>query len=186
MRQNALGEFEGFFINLLSLGRRLDWTQLAELMRRTDGTKTVGEYAHLSRVAPDQLPLIYAAALFSDSSDRVAAYLIAYGKTGLEDLKLALSHGQGAVRLLLTRVPVNRTSTPAISGAAELPSATAAHAGAEVSRISARRGLALRGLDRWLMIRAACWNCRSAMVHIRRVLATVFALIRWRRASRSS
>ena len=50
--------------------KSVDWAQLAELMRRTDSVRTLGEYAHLARVAPDHLPLIYAAALFSDSADR--------------------------------------------------------------------------------------------------------------------
>ena len=105
-----LGDLEPFFADLLSLGRRLDWAQLGELLRRTDDTKTVGAYAHLARVAPDQLPLIYAAALFTDSADKVAAYLIRYGKAGAEDLRAALAQGQGAVRLLLARqVPVNRS-----------------------------------------------------------------------------
>jgi len=119
--QKELGDLEPFLVDVLSLGRRLDWGQLSELLRRTNSTKTVSEYAHLSRVAPDRLPLIYAAALFSDSADRVAAYLIEFGKQGLEDLTLALSFGQGAVRQLLFRqVPVNRTSTPALSAGAEL------------------------------------------------------------------
>ncbi len=117
--QKALGELEGFDLDLLSLGQRLDWMQLGELLRRTESTKTVGEYAHLARVAPDQLPLIYTAALFSDSADRVASYLIQYGKAGVEDLGLALKEGQGAVRLLLLRqVPVSRTPAPDIGAAA--------------------------------------------------------------------
>lgn len=110
LEKKELGELEPFYMNLLSLGRRLDWTQLSELLRRTESTRTVGEFAHLARVAPDQLPIIYAAALFSDSSDRVAGYLIRYGKNGLADLRLALASGQGAVRELLARgVPVNRS-----------------------------------------------------------------------------
>src|SRR6185436_9842623 len=121
LQKKELGELEPVFISLLSLGRRLDWGQLAELTRRTDSTKTLGEYAHLARVAPDQLPIIYAAALFSDSADRVAAYLIEFGKAGLEDLKLALGYGQGAVRqLLLRQVPVNRAGTSGLSSAAEM------------------------------------------------------------------
>ena len=95
LQKKELGDLETFFIDLLSLGRRLDWGQLAELLRRTDSTQTVGEYAHLARVAPDQLPLIYAAALFSDSADRVATYLIEFGRAGLEDLKLALRSARG-------------------------------------------------------------------------------------------
>ncbi len=180
LQKKELVEFEGFLINLLSLGRRLDWTQLTELMRRTDSTKTVGEYAHLARVAPDQLPLIYAAALFSDSADRVAAYIIAYGKTGLEDLKLALGHGQGAVRLLLTRrVPVNRTATPALSWAAELAlSHPQLMLGLKYLGYLLGVWLALCGLDRWLVLPGGLLELPSKLVHIRAgVLATVFALL---------
>jgi hypothetical protein len=113
--KKQLGEIEVFFMDLLSLGRRLDWTQLSELMRRAESTKTVGEFAQLARVTPDELPLIYAAALFSNSADHVASYLIQYGKAGLADLRVALTHGQGAVRLLTTRqLPVNHTAGPAL------------------------------------------------------------------------
>src|SRR5271166_286993 len=119
--RGELGELEGFYMDLLSLGRRLDWTQLGELLRRTENVRTVGEYAHLSRVAPDQLPFIYAAALLSDSADRVAYYLIRYGIAGSEDLRLALADGQGAVDLLLQRaVPVNRSPGPAMGAASAL------------------------------------------------------------------
>lgn len=154
LQHQELGELENFFINLLSLGRRFDWGQLSELVRRTDGTKTLGEYAHLARVAPDQLPLIYAAALFSDSADRVAAYLLEFGKAGLEDLTLALGHGQGAVRqLLLRRVPVNRTGTAGLTAAAEL---ALLHPqlllGLKYLGYVLGAFLVLRGLDRWLVL----------------------------------
>ncbi|PTY08314.1 hypothetical protein DB347_01645 [Opitutaceae bacterium EW11] len=121
VQSKKMGELEMFYIDLLSLGKRLNWIQLCELLRITDSAKTVGEYAHLARVAPDNLPLIYSAALFSDSADRVASYLIHYGKNGLEDLRHALSHGQGAVRLLLLhQVPINRSSGPALGFAARI------------------------------------------------------------------
>jgi hypothetical protein len=116
-----LGELEPFFLDVLSLGKRLDWAQLAELLRRTENTKSVGEYAHLARVAPDEFPLIYVAALFSGSADRVASYLIQYGKTGMEDLRLALGNGQGAVnQLMLRQVPVNHALNAGIGTAASL------------------------------------------------------------------
>ncbi len=119
--QKDLGELEPFFIDVLSLGKRLDWAQLGELLRRTENTKTVGEYAHLARVAPDELPLIYTAALFSGSADQVAAYLIKYGKLGLADLRLALADGQGAVnQLLLWQVPVNHGASGGLDTAASL------------------------------------------------------------------
>ncbi|HTJ79168.1 MAG TPA: hypothetical protein VL357_09245 [Rariglobus sp.] len=106
-----LGDLEPVFIDLLSLGRRLNWIQLCELLRVTDSTKAIGEFAQLARATPDDLPLIYSAALLSDSADGVATYLLRYGRTGVDDLKLALSFGQGAVnQLLLRQVPVNHQS----------------------------------------------------------------------------
>jgi hypothetical protein len=181
LQKKELGELEGFFVNLLSLGRRLDWAQLAELLRRTDSTKTVGEYAHLARVAPDQLPLIYAAALFSDSSDRVAAYLIEYGKAGMQDLRTALANGQGAVRqLLLRKVPINRKGTPGLSAAAELallhPQLLLAfkYLGYFLGVF-----LVLAGLDRWLVAPSAGDVGMPPVVgHMKSgVLALIFAML---------
>lgn len=153
LAQKDFGELENFFINLLSLGRRFDWAQLAELMRRTDSVRTLGEYAHLARVAPDHLPLIYAAALFSDSADRVAGYLIEYGKAGMEDLRTALTHGQGAVKqLLLRRVPINRSAGPTLGGFAAL-ALTHPQLFLALKYLAVIAGvwIALRGLDRWVV-----------------------------------
>lgn len=153
LEKKELGDLEPVFVNLLSLGRRLDWGQLAELLKRTHNTKTVGEFAHLARVAPEQVPLIYSAALFSDSADRVAAYLIEFGRPGIEDLKLALGFGQGAARQLLARqVPVNHTTTPALSSAAELALSHPQLAlGLKYLGVFAGLWLVLRGLDRWVV-----------------------------------
>lgn len=110
-----MGPLEDVYLDLLSLGKRLDWVQLSELLRRTNDTQALHEYAHLARVAPDDFSLIYAAALFSGSADQAAAYLIKFGKTGLEDLATATRYGQGAVQLLLQRqVPVSRSQDLAL------------------------------------------------------------------------
>jgi hypothetical protein len=178
--QRALGDLEIFFVDLLGLGRRLDWGQLVELMRRTDSVKTVGEYAHLARVAPDQLALFYAAALFSESADRVAGYLIEFGTAGVEDLKLALSNGQGAVRqLLLRQVPVNRTATPTLSAGAEL-ALTQPQLLLALKYLGYFLGmwLVLRGLDRWLVSPEGVVALPSALMHMKAgVLALVFAVL---------
>ncbi len=181
LQNKELGELEGFFVNLLSLGRRLDWAQLAELVRRTDSSKTLGEYAHLARVAPDQLPLFYAAALFSGSADRVAGYLIEFGKAGLADLKLALTHGQGAVKqLLLRQVPVNRTGAAGISAGAEL---ALLHPqlllGLKYLGVLLGVFLVLRGLDRWLVAPGSGLPGLPAMAgHMKAgVLSVVLALL---------
>ncbi|WP_156468890.1 hypothetical protein [Cephaloticoccus capnophilus] len=118
--QDGLGHLEEFYIDLLSLAQRLDWVQLAELVSRSGGSTTLGEYAHLARIAPSELPIIYTAAFFAGSADRVASYLIRYGKVGSEDLRLALGLGGGAVQqLVLRQVPIKHATTPALSELAD-------------------------------------------------------------------
>ena len=180
LEKKELGDMENFFVNLLSLGLRLDWGQMAELVRRTASTKTIGEYAHLARVAPDQLPLIYSAALFSDSADRAAAYLIEFGKAGLDDLKLALTYGQGAAHQLLVRkVPVNRTSSPALSAAAELalthPQLTLA---LKYLGVFVGVWLVLRGLDRWIVRPGVFGPMPRSFGHMKAgLLSVLFAML---------
>ena len=179
LAQKQLGDLGPFYLDLLSLGRRLDWTQLGELLRRTDSTKTVAQYAQLARLAPDQFSLIYAAALFTDSSDRVAAYLVRYGKAGAQDLRLALSDGQGAVQqLVLRQVPVNHAAGPALSS---MGAVVLAHP--QLMLVIKYLGylfglfLVLRGLDRCIIAPDGAGQGRSAP-HIRAgVLATLLAAI---------
>lgn len=180
LMQKDLGELESVFINLLSLGRRLDWAQLAELTRRTDSTRTLGEFAHLARVAPDHLPLIYAAALFSDSADRVAGYLIEFGKPGMEDLRTALTHGQGAVKqLLLRRVPINRSDNPTLGVAAAL-TLTNPQLFLALKYLAVIAGvwLVLRGLDRWVVGSAPAGSPAFALGGLKSgALSFLFAVI---------
>lgn len=113
VRSGQMGDLEDFYLDILTLGRRLNWVQLSELLRTTGSLGTVGQFAHLARVAPEHLPVIYTAALMTKSADRVAHYLIAYGQPGAEHLELALSHGQGAVeRLVQRQAPVTRSAGP--------------------------------------------------------------------------
>jgi hypothetical protein len=108
-----LGPLEDFYLDVLTLGKRLNWVQLSELLRTATSTSTVAQFAYLSRVAPEHLPVIYTAALMTRSADNVARYLIAFGKPGAENLQLALSFGQGAVEQLVQRqVPVTSRSGP--------------------------------------------------------------------------
>lgn len=104
-----LGALEDFYLDILTLGRRLNWVQLSELLRTATNAGTVAQFAHLARVAPEHLPVIYTAALMTKSTDAVARYLISFGRPGAENLRLALSFGEGAVRQLVTRqVPVTQ------------------------------------------------------------------------------
>lgn len=108
---NQLGALEDFYLDLLTLGRRLNWVQLSELLRTASSPGTVAQFAHLTRVAPEHLAVIYTAALMTKSADSVARYLITFGKPGAENLRLALSHGEGAVRQLVSRQSPVTTAT---------------------------------------------------------------------------
>ncbi|MDD3180711.1 MAG: hypothetical protein PHQ04_10210 [Opitutaceae bacterium] len=98
-----MGGIEEFYLDILSLGKRLDWVQLSELLHTATSTGTVAQFAHLARIVPEQLPVIYTATLMSGSADAVARYLIAFGKTGADNLHQALTFGQGAVEQLVQR-----------------------------------------------------------------------------------
>jgi hypothetical protein len=113
LASGQMGELEDFYLDILTLGRRLNWVQLSELLRTTGSLATVGQFAHLTRVAPEHLPVIYTAALMTRSADDVARYLIAFGQPGAENLRLALADGEGAVEQLVKRqAPVTRTTGP--------------------------------------------------------------------------
>jgi len=108
-----MGELEDFYLDILTLGKRLNWIQLSELLRSTGSLGTVGQFAHLTRVAPEHLPVIYTSALMTRSADAVARYLITFGQPGVENLELALSYGRGAVEQLVQRqAPVTQASGP--------------------------------------------------------------------------
>jgi len=180
VRTREMGELEFFYLDVLALGRRLNWIQLCELLRITDDTKTVGEYAHLAQVAPDQLPLLYAAALFTRSADSVAGYLLQYGKAGATDLRFALALRQGAVQqLLLRQVPVNHglAAPMDFAGAFALlhPRLTllAKYLGYFLGAF-----LILRGLDRWWLspLRRAARDIAESRV-LPRMQSGVMALL---------
>jgi hypothetical protein len=111
VQRGDLEPIEGFYYDLLSLSRRLNWVQLGEWLRGCPDVKTVGEFAQLLRVAPDTLPVLYAASLQSRAPDGVTRYALAFGKGGVGGLETALRAGEGAVRqLVLRQVPVNPDS----------------------------------------------------------------------------
>ncbi len=164
VERKELGDLEGFYLDLLSLAHRFDWAQLCELLRRTSSVRTVGEFAQLARVAPDEIPQIYAAAILNGSADGVASYLIRYGSPGASDLRLALRDGQGAVHLLLERqVPVNRAAGPVLSSAGALV-LEQPHLMLAVKYLGYVLGifLLLRGLDAWTVSPRAAVLPRAA------------------------
>ena len=60
-----MGALEDFYLDILTLGKRLNWVQLSEFLRTATSTGTVAQFAHLTRVAPEHLSVIYTAALMT-------------------------------------------------------------------------------------------------------------------------
>jgi hypothetical protein len=131
-------------------------------------------------VAPDQLPLLYAAALFTGSADSVERYLLAYGKVGAADLQLALGFRQGAVeQLLLRQVPVNHGITAPLDYFGAFPllhpklALVAKYLGYFLGSF-----LLLRALDRWLFAPLRRAAQRAGVIKmLPRVQSGVFALL---------
>lgn len=89
------------YLDLLSLGRRLDWVSLAELMKQIEDFATLRELAEAMRVNEESAANIYSAALLSGRPAEVAKYLARFPETGLNDLNFALRSGPRAVELLI-------------------------------------------------------------------------------------
>ena len=110
----SLGSLEPMLIDLLALGRRLDWRQLTEIAGAVDTRETWNELGRLARAGGEPFDLTLAAALADGSAERAVRFRLRHADDPDADLRLALRDGQGAVRLLLERgVPVNRQGAPA-------------------------------------------------------------------------
>lgn len=96
----AARRLEEFYLNLLSLARRLDWTSLAELTRNIPSFPAFEQFATAVRVRPNDFALLYAGALMSGDAAATGRHLTAYGNTGQQGLTEALRAGAGGVRML--------------------------------------------------------------------------------------
>jgi hypothetical protein len=100
---------EEFYLDLLTLGKRLNLLQLSDLLALSSDTKAVAQFSYVAKVAPERFPLIYAAALMtSKTPDGVTRYVERHDAKGLADLAFAAQCGQGAVKELVeSQLPVN-------------------------------------------------------------------------------
>ncbi len=94
-------ELESVYLDLLSLGRRLDWISLAEVTKQMEDFTALRELAEAMRAHEEATVTIYSAALLSSQPRAVAKYLARFPETGVNDLNFALRHGRGAVELLV-------------------------------------------------------------------------------------
>jgi hypothetical protein len=100
-RGDGSGSLELVYLDLLSIGKRLDWVSLTELIKQVDGIATLREIAEAMRGNEEGVANIFSAVVLSSSGRGVAKYLSKFPKTGLNDIGFALRHGRGAIEILI-------------------------------------------------------------------------------------
>ncbi len=103
---------EEFYLSLLSLGRRLDWTSLAELTATTRNIRDLNQFAAAVRTHPSDLAIIFSAAVVSGNSGSIARLLNEWGDAGRQGLVFALRNGSGAVQLISRSGQIVRPGWP--------------------------------------------------------------------------
>jgi hypothetical protein len=96
-----VGSLELVYLDLLSLGRRLDWTSLVEFMRNVEDIATLRQLGETARTFEDQLAVLFSAVEVSSQPRNVAKYLAQVPATGLNDLAFATRSGVGGLELVL-------------------------------------------------------------------------------------
>jgi hypothetical protein len=94
---------EEILMDLMSLGQRLSWGQLAVFVGGIQDPETLALLAGQARNAGASLPVFFAAVALSQKPGDVAAYLDDFSQTGLGDLGASLRYGEGGVNELLRR-----------------------------------------------------------------------------------
>jgi len=97
----AIGALEDFYLNLLSLGRMLDFGQLKELVGRADSAETLSRLRFAFHRSSDRLPVVYAAALAAEAPGQAMDYLGKFGEDGLRALEEAFGFGVESAALLM-------------------------------------------------------------------------------------
>jgi hypothetical protein len=95
------GSLELVYLDLLSLGRRLDWVSLTELVKGIEDIGTLRDVAEAMRAHDESAANVFSAVVLSGNAKGVAKYLARFPETGMNDLNFALRSGRGAVEVLL-------------------------------------------------------------------------------------
>jgi len=94
---------EQVLLDLMSLGQRFNWGQLAGFVGPIKDPETLRLLANLVRRNEGQLPALFAAVQLSGQPAQVAAYLMNFSRSGVNDLGASLRFGAGGVNELLRR-----------------------------------------------------------------------------------
>jgi len=91
---------ERVLMDLLSLGQRFNWGQLATFVEQVQDAETLGHLSDVVRRGAG-VPVLYSAVCLTGNAAGVARYLTSFQETGLRDLRWSLGCGAGGVTELL-------------------------------------------------------------------------------------
>jgi hypothetical protein len=92
---------EDVLMDMISLGQRLDWGQVADLMRHVEDANALSAITGVFRTAGSRLPVLYSCVELTGKPEAVAGYALNFSQTGLNDLAASLRYGAGGVNALL-------------------------------------------------------------------------------------
>jgi hypothetical protein len=101
-RKNETQVLELFYLDLITLGNRMNRGQLVDVLKCVVDLGTLRDLANLSREASQQWQVLAGAVLLNGSAQEVTGYLLRHAQTGMTDLQFALRYGQGALHKLLS------------------------------------------------------------------------------------
>ena len=94
---------EDVLLDLMSLGQRLNWTQLADLVGPIDDADTLRQLANHVRRNEAQLSALFSAVELSGKPASVCKYLSQFSQTGMKDVTEGLRFHAGGLNELLKR-----------------------------------------------------------------------------------
>ncbi|MGV3774271.1 MAG: hypothetical protein ACO1QB_15320, partial [Verrucomicrobiales bacterium] len=100
---NKMGDLESFYLDIFTLARRLEWSQISEFISVIPNVRTLDKLVAPVRSNEENLPVIFAAVLITREPIQLAAYLDKFSKTGIRDIKYALKNGSLGLMELLKR-----------------------------------------------------------------------------------
>ncbi|MFO1477448.1 MAG: hypothetical protein U1F98_12435 [Verrucomicrobiota bacterium] len=104
---------EELLMDFLSLGQRMNGSQLNLFVARVEDPATLRSLAQAARVSARQVPLLFSAVVLSGNPAAVAHYLDAFSQTGMVELGEGVAAGSGGLEELLRRNQrVSRSALP--------------------------------------------------------------------------
>jgi hypothetical protein len=101
LRGESSKPLEQILLDVMSLGQRLNWGQLAAFCEKIESAETLRLLANFARKEDAQLPVLFSAVELSGNPAGVAKYLLNFSETGQKDLAASLRFGEGGVSELL-------------------------------------------------------------------------------------